>query len=60
MTLITIRALIRWAAGRIPASERAMVKGELAVVELELSNRLSSYGIKMPMKKIVPVHVSAA
>ena len=58
MTLITIRALIRWAAGRMPASASAMVRGELAVVEFEFSNRLSSYGSKMPIKNIVPVCVS--
>lgn len=44
----------------MPASVSAIVRGELAVVEFELSNRLSSYGIKMPMKKIVPVCVSVA
>lgn len=36
MTLITIRALMRCAAGRMPASVSAMVKGELAAVEVEL------------------------
>lgn len=36
MTLITIRALIRCAAGRMPASVSAMVNGELAAVEVEL------------------------
>lgn len=57
ITLMTIRALIRCAAGRIPASAREMVKGELAVVEVEPRSRLSVYGRRMPMKKIVPVSV---
>jgi hypothetical protein len=54
ITLITIKALIRCAAGRIPASVRAMVKGELAVLEVAPSNDLSLYGMRIPMKKIVP------
>jgi hypothetical protein len=33
MTEITIRALMRWAAGRIPASVKAIVSGELAVLD---------------------------
>jgi hypothetical protein len=54
ITLITIRALIRWAAGRIPASCNEIVKGELAVFEVAPSNLSSFHGIKIPMKKIVP------
>lgn len=42
----------------MPASARAMVRGELAVVEFALRSRLSLYGSRMPMKKIVPVLVS--
>lgn len=41
MTLITIKALIRCAAGRIPASVSAIVKGELAVLEFAPSKDLS-------------------
>lgn len=33
------------------------MRGELAAVEDELSRRLSLYGRRMPMKKIVPVLV---
>lgn len=54
MTLMTIRALIRCAAGRIPASCKAMVRGELAVFEVDPSNLWSLDGIRMPMKKMVP------
>lgn len=54
MTLITMRALIKCAAGRIPASVRAIVKGELAVLELPLRSCLSFHGIRIPMKKIIP------
>lgn len=54
MTLTTIRALIKWAAGRMPASVNEMVKGELAASELEPSNRSSLYGSRIPMKNIVP------
>lgn len=53
-TLITIKALIRCAAGRMPASVRAMVKGELAVFEVAPSNDLSLYGMRIPIKKMVP------
>lgn len=41
----------------MPASAREMVRGELAVVEAELRSRLSVYGRRMPMKKMVPVVV---
>jgi hypothetical protein len=41
MTLTTIRALMRLAAGRMPASVRAIVNGELAVFEFEPSRCLS-------------------
>lgn len=41
ITLITIRALIRCAAGRIPASFSARVRGELAVLEDEPRSRSS-------------------
>ena len=54
MTLITIRALIRCAAGRIPASVRAIVKGELAVFEVAPRSCLSFHGMRMPIKNIVP------
>jgi hypothetical protein len=54
MTLITIRALIRCAAGRIPASVKAIVKGELAVFEFDPRSCLSFHGMRMPMKNIVP------
>jgi hypothetical protein len=54
MTLITIRALIRWAAGRIPASCKAIVRGELAVLEVDPSSLWSLDGIRIPMKKMVP------
>lgn len=54
MTLITIRALMRWAAGRIPASCKAMVRGELAVLDVDPSSLWSLDGMRMPMKKIVP------
>ena len=54
MTLITIRALIRWAAGRIPASCKEIVKGELAVFEDDPSNLSSFHGMRIPMKNIVP------
>jgi hypothetical protein len=36
MTLITIKALIRCAAGGMPASVSAIVKGELAALEVAL------------------------
>lgn len=49
-----MRALIKFAAGRIPASVSAIVKGELAVVEFAFSSLSLVYGIKMPMKKMVP------
>ena len=55
MTLITIKALMRCAAGRMPASCREMVRGELAVLEVDPSNLGSLYGIRMPMKNMVPV-----
>lgn len=54
ITLITIRALMRWAAGRIPASCKEIVKGELAVFEDDPRSLSSLYGIKIPMKNIVP------
>ena len=38
ITLITISALMRCAAGRIPASVNDIVRGELAVLELEFSS----------------------
>ena len=40
ITLITIRALMRCAAGRIPASERAIVNGELALEERSAIRRV--------------------
>lgn len=55
MTLMTIRALIKCAAGRIPASVRAIVKGELAVLADEPRSLLSLYGMRIPMKNIVPM-----
>lgn len=54
ITLMTISALMRCAAGRMPASASAIVKGELAVLDDEPRSRLSLDGIKIPMKKIVP------
>lgn len=41
ITLTTIRALMRCAAGRIPASESPIVSGELALEELSPMRRLS-------------------
>ena len=55
MTLTTISALIKWAAGRIPASVSAIVKGELAVSADEPRSLSSLYGIKIPMKNMVPM-----
>lgn len=55
ITLITIKELMRCAAGRMPASVKAIVKGELAVFESALNNDLSLYGMRIPMKKMVPV-----
>lgn len=55
-TLSTIKALIRCAAGRIPASVREIVNGELAVLADEPRSLGSVYGIRMPMKNIVPAH----
>lgn len=49
-----MRALIRWAAGRIPASSSEIVNGELAVFDVVPSNLLSFHGMSIPMKKIVP------
>lgn len=60
MTLITIRALMRCAAGRIPASCRAIVRGELAVFEVDPSSLWSLYGMRIPMKKMVPGKISFA
>lgn len=55
ITLITISALIKCAAGRMPALVRAIVKGELAACE-ESPKRLGSlYGSRIPMKNIVPM-----
>jgi hypothetical protein len=54
MTLITMRALIRWAAGRIPASCNEIVNGELAVFEEDPKSLLSFHGMRIPMKNIVP------
>jgi len=51
---MTIRALMRCAAGKMPASARAIVKGELAVFEVSPSSLSSLYGMRIPMKKIVP------
>jgi hypothetical protein len=53
-----MRALMRWAAGRIPASCNEIVKGELAVFD-DLPNNLSSFhGMSIPIKKIVPKYTS--
>jgi hypothetical protein len=54
MTLITMRALMRWAAGRIPASCNEIVNGELAVFEEDPKSLLSFHGMRIPMKNIVP------
>jgi hypothetical protein len=54
MTLITIKALMRWAAGRIPASSSDIVKGELAVFEVEPNSLSSFHGMSIPMKNMVP------
>lgn len=58
MTLITMRALMRWAAGRIPASSSEIVNGELAVFDDVPNNLLSFHGMSIPMKKIVPGYSS--
>lgn len=55
MTLITMRALIKCAAGIMPALVRAMVKGELAAFEESPSRFGSLYGSKIPIKNIVPM-----
>lgn len=55
MTLITIRALIRCAAGRIPASVSEMVRGELATFAVSPNSLGSLYGSRIPMKNIVPM-----
>lgn len=55
MTETTINPLIRWAAGRIPASSKAIVRGEDAVEDPVASSFLESYGIRMPMKNIIPM-----
>jgi hypothetical protein len=47
-------ALIKCAAGRIPASARAIVNGELAVFEVSPRSLLSLYGMRIPMKNMVP------
>lgn len=53
-TAITMTALIREAPALIPASESAMVNGDLAVLDPSARRSPSSQGIKMPMKKTVP------
>lgn len=58
MTERTIRPFIRCAAGRIPASVRAIVRGELAVLEPLPIRRESVYGIVMPIKNIIPVIIN--
>lgn len=55
MTLTTISALIKCAAGRMPALVRAMVKGELAACAESPKRFGSLYGSRMPMKNIVPM-----
>jgi hypothetical protein len=54
ITLITMSALIKCAAGRIPASARAIVNGELAVFEVSPRSLLSLYGMRIPIKNMVP------
>lgn len=53
-TAITITALISDAPALMPASESAMVNGDLAVLDPAARRLSSSHGIKMPMKKTVP------
>lgn len=55
ITLITIRALIKCAAGRIPALVSAMVKGELAAFEESPKRWGSLYGSRIPIKNMVPI-----
>lgn len=55
MTLITISALIKCAAGRMPALVRAMVRGELAACAEPPRRFGSLYGSRIPMKNIVPI-----
>lgn len=57
MTEMTISALMRCAAGRTPAESRAIVSGERAVREVEERRRESVYGIRIPMKNIIPLEV---
>ena len=55
MTLITISALIKCAAGIMPALVSAMVKGELAAFEESPKRWGSLYGSRIPMKNMVPM-----
>ena len=55
MTETTINALIRWAAGKIPAFSKAIVRGEAAVLDPEDRSCGSSYGIRIPIKNIIPI-----
>lgn len=48
------------AAGRMPAISRVVVRGELAIVDIELRSHLSVYDTGMPMKMIVLVLISTA
>ena len=54
MTDMTIKPLIREAAGSIPALSKAIVKGDLAVREPAARRFGSLYGIKIPIKNIIP------
>lgn len=54
MTAITMTALISDAPALNPASKSAMVRGDLAVLDPFERRRLSSHGINMPMKNIMP------
>ena len=54
MTASTMSALIRLAAGAMPASESEIVRGDAAVRDPEARRRLSSYGMRMPMKNTMP------
>lgn len=55
MTLITISAFIKCAAGIMPALLSAMVKGELAALEESPKRWGSLYGSRIPMKNMVPI-----
>jgi hypothetical protein len=59
MTLITMRALMRWAAGKMPASCNEIVNGELAVLDVDPKSLWSFHGMRIPIKNIVPSHISA-